>query len=497
MKRWLVLLMVCLMVAVIPYQTPDTKSVDASGEHAELARSIDKILSDERLDGALAGVSIRSAKTGELIYEHLAETRLKPASNMKLLTAAAALETLGPDYTFKTELLTDGKLKGKVLNGNLYLKGKGDPTLLKEDYDELAKELKQKGVSVVTGSLIADDSWYDHERFSEDLTWNDETQYYGASISALTASPNEDYDAGTVIVAAYPSDKEGEPAEITVTPKTDYVQIINRTKTVAKDGEKDISIEREHGGNKIVVEGTIPVDVTRSRSWVAVWEPTGYALDLFQQSLEDEGIRVNNRAKVSIATPVNAEKLVSKDSMPLSELLIPFMKLSNNGHAEVLVKEMGKVVHDEGSWDKGIEVVESFLKNNGIDTKTLRIRDGSGISHVNMVPANELSKLLYVIKEKEWYNIYLNSLPVAGASERFVGGTLRYRMNDTLAAGNVKAKTGSLTGVTSLTGYVTTKDDEELIFSIILNNFIDDDLKEIEDKIAIELAEYEFKGTNK
>ncbi|ARI77838.1 D-alanyl-D-alanine carboxypeptidase/D-alanyl-D-alanine endopeptidase [Halobacillus mangrovi] len=487
-KQMAVLFFVAILM-LAPYQSYEDTEVNA--ENDALGEEINEILADEKLDGALAGVSIRSAETGEVIYEHDADLRLKPASNMKLLTGAAALETLGPAYTFTTEVLAEGDIKGNKLHGDLYLKGKGDPTLMEKDFVTMAQSLKEAGIREVKGNLVADDTWYDDIRLSEDISWNDETNYTGAQISALTASPNEDYDAGTVIVAAYPSDTAGEPAEIEVTPENDYVEIVNEAKTVDSDQSKDISIERKHGTNQIVVEGAIPVDASRSRSWVAVSEPTGLALDLFSQSLKAEGIKVKGKEIVNGKTPKSAELIVSKESIPLEELFTPFMKISNNGHAEVLIKEMGKVVHDEGSWDKGMEVVEDFLNDSGVNADTMRLRDGSGMSHVNMVPANEISNLLYQVKEKEWFPTYLKSLPVAGNSERFIGGTLRYRMGDTAAEDNVRAKTGSLTGVTSLSGYVTSADGEELIFSVLLNNYLGS-VQEIEDEIAVTLAEYEL-----
>ncbi|MGI8314253.1 D-alanyl-D-alanine carboxypeptidase/D-alanyl-D-alanine endopeptidase [Halobacillus mangrovi] len=487
-KQMAVLFFVAILM-LAPYQTYEDTEVNA--ENDALGEEINEILADEKLDGALAGVSIRLAETGEVIYEHDADLRLKPASNMKLLTGAAALETLGPEYTFTTEVLAEGEIKGNKLHGDLYLKGKGDPTLMEKDFDAMAQSLREAGMREVKGNLVADDTWYDDIRLSEDISWNDETNYTGSQISALTASPNEDYDAGTVIVAAYPSHAVGEPAEIKVTPENDHVEIVNRAKTVSSDQSKDISIEREHGTNQIVVEGTIPVNGSRSRSWVAVSEPTGLALDLFSKALKQEGIKVKGKEVVDGKTPESAEIIVSKESIPLEELFIPFMKISNNGHAEVLIKEMGKMVHDEGSWDKGLKVVEDFLNTNGVNADTMRLRDGSGMSHVNMVPANEISNLLYQVKEKDWFPAYLKSLPVAGNSERFVGGTLRYRMDETAAEDNVRAKTGSLTGVTSLSGYVTSADGEELIFSVVLNNYLES-VQVIEDQIAVTLAEYEL-----
>lgn len=465
----------------------------ASNESTKLSEQIDEIVSDTRLDGSITGVSIRRANNGEAIYSHSGDIRLHPASNEKILTAASALDVLGPDYRFSTEVLTDGKLKGKVLKGNLYLKGKGDPTLMKDDLNQFAKELKKKGIHKIKGDLIGDDSWFDDVRLSTDLNWDDESFYTGAQISALTLSPNDDYDSGTVIVEVYPGEKAGAIPEIKLVPETDYLNVVNKAKTVGKNESKDISIEREHGTNTIVIEGEIPVDGARTRVWRSVWEPTGYALDVFKKSLEEQGIQLIGKSKAKVGvTPEKATVLTSKQSMPLEELYIPFLKLSNNGHAEVLVKEMGKFVHGEGSWDKGIEVMEDKLAKFGVNTDTVMLRDGSGMSHKNLIPAEELTKFLYEIQDESWFPVFKNALPVAGESERLVEGTLRDRMTGDSTKGNVIAKTGSLTGVSTLSGYVTSKDGEKLIFSIMMNNYKTGPMTEIQDEIATTLAEYEF-----
>ncbi|MBY7145113.1 D-alanyl-D-alanine carboxypeptidase/D-alanyl-D-alanine-endopeptidase [Virgibacillus sp. NKC19-3] len=496
-------LLFCFLIAilaVIPFMkqeeglfvTASEESIEEIKEMGALEEKMDAILDDERLDGAVGGVSVRQADTGDMLYSRDGDTRLHPASNMKLLTGAAAMETLGKEYQFSTEVWTDGQLRGDVLQGNVYLKGKGDPTLLKEDLDQFAKDLKDQGIHKIQGNVIADDSWYDDVRLSEDLNWSDEPFHTGAQVSALTLSPDKDYDAGTVIVEVS-ADADAEQAEIQITPETDYVTVVNNTEMVADTEDKDISIEREHGSNTIIVEGEMPASGSDYRSWASVWEPTGYALNVFKQSLEENGVTFAGNSKLGTGvTPEDVSLVTSKKSMPIEELFIPFMKLSNNGHGEILTKEMGKVARDEGSWDKGLEVIEDTLVEFGMDGDTIMLRDGSGMSHKNMIPANDLTQMLYAIQDKDWFPAFEYSLPVAGDPERLVGGTLRDRMTEGPARGNVVAKTGSLTGVSTLSGYVTAADGERLIFAVMINNHLDDSVTAIEDAIGHALAGHEF-----
>ncbi|MBM7598841.1 D-alanyl-D-alanine carboxypeptidase/D-alanyl-D-alanine-endopeptidase (penicillin-binding protein 4) [Virgibacillus halotolerans] len=438
------------------------------------------IKKEPKLAGAFIGMSVRNAETGEMLYDYMGDTRLRPASNMKLLTATAALLVLGKDYTFATEILTEGLLKGERLQGNLYIKGKGDPTLLPCDFQEIAKQLYTLGIREISGDIIADDTWYDAVRLSPDMIWSDEQFYYGSQVSALTASPDEDYDAGSIIIGVSPGARIGDTPAINIYPNTDYIKIVSTAITGAHDLEADITIERSHGGNTILIKGMIPMKADPIKEYIAVWEPTGYALNLFKQALRDNGILWEGEAD-SGKTPESAEILLTHHSIPLSELLIPFMKLSNNGHGEILLKEMGKVVYGEGSWEKGLEVLEAVLSEYGMNTDTIFIRDGSGISHANLIPPNEISRLLYTIQQMVWFPMFLHALPVAGYCERMIGGTLSERLEGT----TVQAKTGTIYSVSTLSGYVTTRQNKVLIFSIMINNLLDEEEgKGIEDNIV-------------
>ncbi len=448
-------------------------------------QELDELIhSNPSLKGAITGISIRSSSTGNILYEHLGDTRLIPASNLKLFTAAAALSILGEEHTFTTEVHIDGKVKRKVLIGNLYLKGKGDPTLLMNDFEKIANEIRKKGIKVVQGDLVGDDTWFDKIRYSVDLPWSDEQTYYGAQVSALTASPDKDYDSGTALITIKPARFTRLKGKMNISPRNDYVQIENNTKTIPSKKRSNIKMFRDHGSNRIIVTGNIPLKHKPIKETLSVWNPTSYALHLFNQALKNNGIEVKGKIKEGKISS-NTTTILVHQSIPLSKLLIPFMKLSNNGHAEVLVKEMGKIVRNKGSWKEGIKVMKKEIETYGVSTGTLVIRDGSGISHINLVPANEITQLLFAIQKEKWFPTYLRALPVGGESERMVGGTLRNRMKAPSLKGKIIAKTGSLTTVSTLSGYIKTKRGETLIFSILLNHLKDEQKgKAIEDEIV-------------
>jgi D-alanyl-D-alanine carboxypeptidase/D-alanyl-D-alanine-endopeptidase (penicillin-binding protein 4) len=474
-----------------PYQETATAAPTTAAALDDLAITIDGILADRRLDGAQAAVVVRSAQTGAMLYTRNPDARLMPASNTKLLTSVAALDLLGPDHRFTTSVLATGKQRGSALHGDLYLRGTGDPTMLYPDYDELAAKVAASGVRTVRGDLVADDTWFDHVRYGTSWAWDDEDQYYDAGISALTAAGDTDYDAGTVIVEAFPAATAGQPARVTLTPATGYVKIVNRSMTVPAGGADTLSIHRPHGTTPIVIDGTVPVGGSSTKEWVAVWEPTGYAADLFRRALAAHGVRVLGATRTGVATPAAARLLASHDSMTLAELCTPFLKLSNNMHAEILTKTLGRIEAGDGSWEAGLDVISDDLAAKfGVDPTKLRQADGSGLSRWDNIAPKEITDLLIAAQSQPWFNTWYNALPIAGNPDRMVGGTLRNRMRNTAAANNVHAKTGSLTGASALSGYVTDADGERLVFSILFNNYLSGAPTDLQDKIAVVLATF-------
>ncbi|MFC4611822.1 D-alanyl-D-alanine carboxypeptidase/D-alanyl-D-alanine-endopeptidase [Streptomyces maoxianensis] len=453
-----------------------------------LKGAIDKILADARMDGGAASVVVADATTGERLYQRDGADRLMPASNTKLATSVAAMALLGPDYRYRTDVLSTGRRLGSTLLGDLYLRGSGDPTTLAKDYDRLAADLAASGVTRVTGRLVADDTRFDTQRLGRSWAADDESSYYAAQISPLTVAPDTDYDSGTVVVEALPGAAPGDKPRVKVTPPTDYVRLDISGTTVPAGQPDTLAVERQHGTNTISVSGNIPVGASATNEWVTVWEPTGYAAAVFSDALAAHGVRIVGTPRLGRPTPPGAKLLASHSSMPLRELMLPFMKLSNNMHAEALTKTIGYETAGHGTWAAGLSAISGHLQKEGVRTSTIRQADGSGLTRMNLFPAEQLATLLLSVRDAPWYADWYASLPVACNTDRAIGGTLRSRMCGTPAALNARGKTGSLTGASALSGYVTDAGGRELVYSVVLNNYLASSVKSIEDAIVVTLA---------
>lgn len=456
----------------------------------DLKQAIDTILADPRLNGAQASVLVRTANDGEVLYSRNPSTLLIPASNNKLYSSSAAMQVLGSDYKFETSLASTAAPKVGIISGDLYLKGTGDPTMQAADYDKLAADLAAKGVKLITGKLIADDTFFDDRQLGYNWGWDSNPFYYQPEISALTVAANSKFDVGALSVEIRPG-ALGQRANVTTNPGTTFVTIQNQTTTGAAGSEDTLNVERKLGVNTIVVKGSIPADSATQSVISTVSDTTGYAAKTFQDALARHGITLLNKNISRGATPANAQKLLSHNSASLSDILTPYLKLSNNGIAEILVKSMGKKLHEQGNWQNGLETELGQLGQNlGVDTSKLQFVDGSGLSNVNFTTPQMTTDLLIAVQSKPWFSTWYNSLPVAGNPDPLVGGTLRSRMRNTPAAGNVHAKTGSLDSVSALSGYVTSADGEKLVFSAMENNYIGSSVKPLEDAIAVTLASF-------
>ncbi|MFT4165820.1 MAG: D-alanyl-D-alanine carboxypeptidase/D-alanyl-D-alanine-endopeptidase [Microlunatus sp.] len=481
-------LVIGLALLLVGLVAPVQPAAAAKVSDPALAKKLASLMKDSRVTGGKTGVAVFDATTGSELYQRKGSQALMPASNTKILTAAAAMHTLGPDYRFKTEAIKRAKVTGSTLNGRLYLKGYGDPTARQSDYASLAKQVRAAGIKTVTGKLVVDASYFDSVRYNPTWRTSYADEYYAAPISALTLAPNADYDSGTVIVK-YRAGKVGKKAKITTTPAAakSYLTIKNLTTTGAKGSSTTATVGRSYGSGTITVRGRVPSGRSGS-ALITVHRPDLYAAAVFRAELKKAGVTVRGGTTV-LATPTDKRTVLATDySMPLSELLVPFMKLSNNMHAEALTKAMGaKRSGAPGTWSNGLAATRAYLTARQVPMDGVSLSDGSGLTRANTLTARALGELLVAVQSEPWFPAFKTSLPVAGNTKRMVGGTLRYRMNNTRAENNAWAKTGSLTGVTALSGYVKGRDGHLYVFSM-LSNYTKTSPRPVEDKLVVRLA---------
>ncbi|MFI9271026.1 D-alanyl-D-alanine carboxypeptidase/D-alanyl-D-alanine-endopeptidase [Kitasatospora sp. NPDC052896] len=451
-----------------------------------LGADLDALLTDPRLAGAQAGVLVQDASTGETRYQHQADGLLLPASTLKLVTSAAATHALGADHRFGTDVLRAGELRGGVLDGDLVLRGGGDFSLQPGDLDGLARQVADAGVREVTGALVADDTRYDAERLGTGWAWDDLSDYYAPQISALTLAPTPDDDLGTALLTITPAAGAGRPATVQISPPDTPIHLNGHLETGSSGSETTISVRRRPGGNEVDLSGTVPAGSAPQQQLVTVDDPAGYAAAVFRADLARHGVTVD-RPTAERATAAGATVVASHSSAALGELLAPLLKESNNGIAEHLAKELGYHARGLGSWQNGLQAVADYLHGLGIAPNAMRQRDGSGLTRYNAVTVRQMATLLRSAQSEPWFAAWYDALPVAGVPEP-VGGTLADRMTGTAAAGNVRAKTGSMTGVYALAGYVTDPGGHRLVFSAAFNDTLGADPRPILDAIAVRLA---------
>jgi D-alanyl-D-alanine carboxypeptidase/D-alanyl-D-alanine-endopeptidase (penicillin-binding protein 4) len=444
--------------------------------------------------GAITAISATiasstDADSGEVLYSRDADTQLLPASNIKAFTGAAALEVLGADHVFETEAVVERR-PGRGDVPELYLVGGGDPTLAETDLDAIAADVAASGVTSV-GDLYADDSWFDDERLVDDWWPEDEPYAYSAQISALTVAHGERYNTGVTEVTVT-AGAQGDPVSVDLGAADGYVELDNQAVTGPAGGGSSLVVDRPVGTNTIEVTGSLPADAAPLVALRTVDDPAGLAGHLFAQALEDNGVAVRGEvARGEVPDEWHRPRVVAEhSSMTLGEVLVPLMKFSNNGHSEMLVKSIGREVAGEGSWQAGLAAQEEALQQVGVDTSDLVLNDGSGLSRGNWVTANTVVDLLDSVQDASWYEVWHHSLPVAGERDPFVGGTLAGRMGGTAAEGAAQAKTGTMTGVSALSGYVQGPDGGEVYFSIVNNDHAGGAPIHVQDAIVVRLAEY-------
>ncbi|HSP63576.1 MAG TPA: D-alanyl-D-alanine carboxypeptidase/D-alanyl-D-alanine-endopeptidase [Pyrinomonadaceae bacterium] len=456
-------------------------SVSNAPADLALAREIDHAIDEGDLAQARWGAFVMSMSDGRVLYSRNGDKLFTPASNMKIYTTAAGLDLLGEDYRWRTSVYADKQPDSNgVIDGDLTLYGRGDPGLdssRKDGLPVLALELWQHGVRHVRGNVIGDESYFRGEMYGLGWQWNDVQWYFGAEPSALTI------DANAMELTIAPASKFGNAATVKLQRENRYFHLTNNTTTGERTAPTSIGINRGLSDNEIRVWGEFPAGGHSFTAYLSVYNPAMWAATLFKEALLAQGITVDGTprsrdfraAEAERFDPQKAFEIAFTESRTLGEIVHQTNKESNNLYAELILRTLGKERgslapdpdprknRERGDDDAGVAVEKSWLNRNGISTNGLAIRDGSGLSRLDLVTPEATARLLVAISKTSSAAVFHDSLPIAGRD-----GTLKPRL--LREAGKVFAKTGTLTYDHSLSGYATTQNDEVLAFSIFCND---------------------------
>ncbi|MBA2652359.1 MAG: D-alanyl-D-alanine carboxypeptidase/D-alanyl-D-alanine-endopeptidase [Tatlockia sp.] len=428
------------------------------------------------------GILVKEANTGKVLYKKEADRYFMPASNQKLFTAFAALQFLGPDFRYKTQLFADyKKIKKDSLKDNIYLQFSGDPTLTVDKFESLIKSLSEAGVQQIKGKVIIDDSAFDQMTMSPGTSWEDQDFCWGSPISSLIINHN------CVAATLMPDEKAGQPAKLELPVYPQSMNFVNQVLT-GEATEKNCQVKTKRSDvSTYTISGCIKVGSKPQAIEMAIKNPRDNVLSLLQYSLKKNQIKVSGgfEFKKFEAFP---KPFARHDSPPLKELVSTMLKESDNTIANSLFKTMGAIhSHEAGSFINGNNAVREILTQSLPFSfpKTILI-DGSGLSRYNFLTPEQIVRLLQKIYQSPNASDFIASLAIAG-----VDGTLKDWLKDPIILGKVFAKTGSETAITSLSGFLETKHKQLLIFSIMINGYTDPALKykNLEDKICKVLVE--------
>lgn len=455
----------------------------ASAQPTNFARSLTELRSQlethvnqPRFSGALWGIKVASLTTGKIVYENHADRLMSPASNSKLYPGALALATFGGDYRFTTPVFAHGQLNDGELKGDLIISGSGDPswkaTNFSVNFAPFIAVLAKAGVRRITGDVLGDNTFFHGSPFGGSWCVEDLSDTEGAEISALTLLDN------VVNIRGRPGNQIGAACLVSLLLPDTGLTLVNRTKTIARDGKKNLELYREPGSKRVFIFGELPLGTAAELLETPVPQPAQWFAKSLKTELLHAGITVAGQAR-SVAWPerlpwsgTNLTWLGEVKSPPLREVVRAFMKPSQNLETDLVFAHTGEFLRAsnapawESSAQSGLLALHQFLGTNGIAPRDLHFDEGSGLSRNNLTTAATTVALLMLMHTNLNAADFEQSLPIAG-----VDGSIRRRMKGTPAFENVHAKTGTLRWVNALSGYVTTAAGERLVFSLMLNRY--------------------------
>ena len=427
-----------------------------------LAQRLDSLLNDPLLKTSEVGITVFDLTTGESLFRYQDEKLYRPASTEKVITSVTALSRLGTDYTMDTRLQYTGQIENDTLKGNLYLIGGFDPELMDEDLDSLVEAVYQSGIRFIADSLVADVSMMDSVYWGPGWSWDDVPYSFQPYLSPLMLN------RGCVDVTVTPTKKDSLP-DVNCVPASDYYQVDNDAMSFQPEaGKLEVTRNWLHQGNLIHVSGNVSKTVTKTLS---INDSKHFFLHTFTNRLKEKGIEVSTTGFAECPQPDSLTVVSSLYTLkrPIGEVLKQMMKESDNLCAESMFYHLAfqYVQKKYVGAEDGTDAINSFMKEGlGFNPEHYKIADGSGVSLYNYVsPRLMLEYLKYAYYHPEIFQPFYESLPIAG-----IDGTLEYRMKKTKAYRKVHAKTGTVTGVSSLAGYAKASNGHQLAFVIINQN---------------------------
>lgn len=457
--RLLVILLAALLVSALAPAAP------ARAADGALNRAINAQAARAQRVAPELGVLVQDLATGETVYSYRAEVPRIAASNTKLVTTAAALALLGPSWFFETPFLVRGPVRDGVLDGDLAVVGGGDLTFSGRwtgdaygAFYRWALELAARGVRRVDGDLYLVTGRFEGPEVHPDWPEDQRARWYEAPVSALTFSDN------CVLLAIRPSDR-GRPRVDLVPPLDDLLEVDNRTVPSSSPRRHRVRIVREGDSPAVEVDGNVYRGAPPVEAWVTVPDPTRYFGAALRDALGERGIEVTGRLRPVELLPFGTWERIALYRSDLLSVIEVTNHRSQNLFAETILKTLGAETCGEGSWAGGLRAVEGFLERVGIPAGSYSMVDGSGLSRRDRFTPEQLVRLLRWMADSPWADEYLGSLPVSGTEDQ----SLEDRLDRPPYRGNVHAKTGTLSGVSSLSGFARARSGRTYVFSILAN----------------------------
>ena len=459
----------------------------------ELKQKLSLILEHPHLSNSSVSLRVVSVNEKRVLFSYKSRKSLKVASNMKLLTTAAALIYLGKDYEYETCVYSTGKLLANgALSGNIIIRGSGDPNISGRFYsgnitaipEMWVDAIEGVGVKVIEGDIVADDTVFDREFFNPTWPKDQHSRWYCAQISGLSFNDN------CIDITIVPGTKKGRLIKAIINPKTDYVKIINTCGTTERKSNHSFSLYRKPETNDIYIQGNFWKGAKRQTEWVTIDNPSLYLTTVFKELLEKRNITVKGKIRVLDEQDKKylkyADKLICSKSSLLQTINIANTR-SQNFYAEQILKTLGAYVNKKGTFQSGIDVIKEMIGILGHKPDEYNIEDGSGLSSKNRLTTGILTDLLCFMHKHKYGKLFTNSLPVSGLS-----GTLKKRLGEPPYRLRIKAKTGYITAVSALSGYAEALDGDLLAFSMLVNNFnvSNKKIKKLQDSICRVLVDY-------